>query len=162
MADLSTDVEALLQVVSKDGLLDQPGEIADHMRRLWASYNTAISSTCIKPELRLLQVKNDRRRAERQEKDNIRKDSTPGSQLDDVSRRLYHVNKPAGADPSRVDMDLVRVSEGTVLLPFQFDNTSAIIGGRNIFEIVSQRHAEFQDHLKLQEERSAAMNALDS
>ncbi|KAF2635199.1 hypothetical protein P280DRAFT_511308 [Massarina eburnea CBS 473.64] len=64
MSDLSTNIEALLQTAARTGALAQHGELADHIRQLWDSYDSAINKPCLKPELRLLQVKNDRRRTE--------------------------------------------------------------------------------------------------
>jgi len=147
MSDLSTSIEALLQTASNAGLMNQRGELADQVRQLWSSYDTAINSPCVKPELRLLQVKNDRRKAKHQRNENFRIDSTPGSQPDGVT-------EPTATSPSRIDMDLVRVGDGTLLQPFHQIHDTNVMQGRNIFDIVSARQTEFRNHLKLQEEHS--------
>jgi hypothetical protein len=63
LSDLSMDVEALLQAAADSGAIKEEGELPDHIRRLWSTYNTVINSACLGPELRLLQVKNERRQA---------------------------------------------------------------------------------------------------
>jgi hypothetical protein len=145
LSDLSSDIESLLQAASKAGLMNQQGELADNVRRLWSSYDTAINSQCVKPELRLLQVKNDRRRAEHHSRDNFRIDARPNAPPEDVTREPPRINDPADIDPSSVDMELVRVNEGTLIQPFNEIHTgSKIMAGRTIFDVVEERQAVFR------------------
>jgi hypothetical protein len=146
MSDLSTDIEALLQAASKAGLMNQQGELADRVRQLWTSYDNAINSPCVKPELRLLQVKNDRRRAEHHSNDGFRINAAPRTQLENDAQEPPRIVQPA-------DMELVRVNETTVLQPFPPTHTaSMIMAGRSIFEVVKERQAV----LKQSQEQSSA------
>ncbi|KAF1948766.1 hypothetical protein CC80DRAFT_599437 [Byssothecium circinans] len=61
MFDLSTDIETLLQTAVGTGALVQNNDLSECIRNLWFSYNVAIKKPCMLPDLKILQVKNDRR-----------------------------------------------------------------------------------------------------
>ena len=160
MSDLSTDIEALLQAVSETGLMDQQCELASHMRRLWSSYDTAINSPCVKPELRLLQVKNDRRKAEHQTNGAHRKDATMGSQTGGITHptgnAAEHTNIDIGS--SQADMESTSVENESFLQPFPIVHSAgAFMRGRNLFEVMNERSTQFRNQLKLQEQISASL-----
>jgi hypothetical protein len=155
MSDLSTDIETFLQAASKAGLMNQQGELADQVRRLWSSYDTAINSPCVKPELRLLQVKNDRRMAEHHSSDGFRIDATPGIQPENDTPEAPRSAEPTEIDLSMIDMDLVRVNESTLIQSFNEIHTSnRVMAGRSIFDVVRERQAAFN---RSQEQSSASL-----
>lgn len=147
ISDLSTDIEALLQAASAAGTLNLEGDLAARLRRLWSSYDTAISSPCINPELRLLQVKNDRRKAEHISNLNRRRDTTP-SVLVGLPEKQEEQRRTAEfmeADQSRMDLVLARVDETTLVQSFStISANNKVMGGRSIFEVVRERQAEFE------------------
>lgn len=130
--DLSMDVEALLQAAADAGMTKDEGELADHFRRLWSTYDTAINSPCLGPELRLLQVKNDRRQATHQNTSTERNTSMNSS----IQRSSHH------REP--MDLDLGSVNDQTLLIPFGATQASFPSSGpRNIYQVCRERQAEF-------------------
>ncbi|KAF2680474.1 hypothetical protein K458DRAFT_392812 [Lentithecium fluviatile CBS 122367] len=153
MSDLSTDIEALLQAASKAGLMNQQGNFPDHVRRLWSSYDAAINSPCVKPELRLLQVKNDRRRAEHHSNDGFRIEPAPNPRSEPITQESPRIADPKDINASQLDMELMRVGDTTVLQPLhQIRSSSMTMAGRSIFDVVKERQADFE---RSQEQGSA-------
>ncbi|KAF2464209.1 uncharacterized protein BDR25DRAFT_319289 [Lindgomyces ingoldianus] len=138
LSDLSTDVEELLQVALKDGALDQKDDIGAQLRRLWESYDVVIHSSCVRPELRLLQIKNDRRRAGYEGK----APTTEVSSDHETAPRPEPFSASDSHDPSFMDLDLGRTQESTLIQPFRM--TSSLHHGKTIFEVISERQAEFR------------------
>ncbi|KAF2439818.1 hypothetical protein P171DRAFT_489617 [Karstenula rhodostoma CBS 690.94] len=131
LSDLSMDVEALLQAAADAGVTKEEGELADHIRRLWSTYDTAINSPCLGPELRLLQVKNERRQAAHQ---NAGHPST---------ERNTHVQQPSHQRDS-MDLDLGPVNDQTLITPFSATQMSYPSSGpRSIYQVCRERQAEF-------------------
>jgi hypothetical protein len=137
LLDLSTDIESLLQAGAKSGRLEHTDDFADRLRKLWDSYDVVINKPCVSPELTLLQIKNGRRRADYQRQDIFRVGVSHGK-ADRTRSSSSPLNGP-DTDTSSPDMELVRVSEGTLIQPFK---QSRDLGGRSILEIVKQRQAQ--------------------
>ncbi|KAF2726892.1 hypothetical protein EJ04DRAFT_529884 [Polyplosphaeria fusca] len=142
LSDLSNDIESLLHAASKSGCMEHKDEVSAQIRKLWDSYDVAINSPSLAPELRLLQLKNNRRQADHQSVEAFRI-RVSDDVLDDRPNSASKSNTPV-ADDNTPDMELVRVSENTLLQPFSnLASNSKIMGGRSIFEIVMERQAEF-------------------
>lgn len=124
------DVEALLQAAADSGVLNEEGDLPDHIRRLWSTYNTTINNACLGPELRLLQVKDERRRA-----------AHP-----DATRPSTGSNSNTQSSSSRdsIDLDISHVNETTLITNF---STAQLAypgsGSRNIYQVCRERQAEY-------------------
>ncbi|ORY17287.1 hypothetical protein BCR34DRAFT_583752 [Clohesyomyces aquaticus] len=147
LSDLSMDVEELLRAVSVSGALDEKTDVGDRLRRLWSSYNVAIHSSCVKPELRLLQIKNDKRRADREAR---REPTRPAviSQLQpecgQCTAGLKVVAVTERSRPGANDPDPMGDVADNLLKPYFGHANSFLnpISGKTIFEVVSERQAE--------------------
>jgi SpoVK/Ycf46/Vps4 family AAA+-type ATPase len=140
LSDLSSDVETLLQAASTAGNMDRDDDVSKNIQRLWSTYDTVISNEHVQPELRLLQVKNSKRKAAQQ----ARVDAVPVPQEQGGSQDVA-TSAPA-FDVSDMNFDLVRFEETTVLSTFQRTNaTDQYMAGRNIFEVVKERQAAMQE-----------------
>lgn len=147
ISDLSSDVESLLHAASKAGAMYRDDSMSKQIQRLWSSYDSAINHACVKPELRLLQLKNDRRLADHHSAENFRIEAASS----DASNVEGNANPQPPAirqeptplfDPTSVSFELVRFEETTVMQPFQ--RTSSVnsrMAGRSIFDIVKERQA---------------------
>ncbi|PSN72457.1 hypothetical protein BS50DRAFT_630486 [Corynespora cassiicola Philippines] len=140
LSDLSTDVEALLQVASKAGVLDQHDEVSARVRQLWSTYDATINHPSLLPELRLHRIKNDRRKAEHQNNEDFQLGMGPTDGPESRQQITPLINTP-----SDIDLQLVRVDSTTVLQPFVGTTSSKIMGGRNIFDVVKERQAIFHN-----------------
>ena len=118
LSSLSTEVEELLRLASKSGALERRDDFGAQMRRLCSTYDAAINSPCVTPELRLLQIKNYKRRAEHQSTETFRIDN-PTEERGSTSTALKAPLAPGGSgldiDPSSVDLSLVR-GDGTTMI----------------------------------------------
>ena len=121
------DVEALLQAAADAGMMKEEGEIPEHIRRLWSTYNTVINSPCIGPELRLLQVKNERRQSVHTS------GSGSSAEINTNMQQASHARDP-------MDVDLNRVNEATLISNF---NTAQLNypnpGHRGIYQVCRER-----------------------
>lgn len=148
-SDLSSDIEALLQTASKTGTMYRDDEVSKHVQRLWSSYDSAINSPCVKPELRLQQVRNDQRLADHHSNQNFRVEAAPSNAIDEPS--TTEVPIPLGRnssdfDASEMRFDLVRFEETTVMQPFQrTSSVNGLMAGRSIFDIVKERQAALKE-----------------
>ncbi|KAH7356282.1 hypothetical protein BKA66DRAFT_473545 [Pyrenochaeta sp. MPI-SDFR-AT-0127] len=147
--DISTDVEALLQVFSATGTLRREDDISMHIQRLWTTYDAVINNPCVRPELRLLQIKNGRRIANHVSNKTSTDTAFPSHsghehlevQVPPPTREL-----PVPFDPSGVSFELVRLGETTVMQTFQ--RTTPVKGqsvGRRIFDVVKERQAALKE-----------------
>ena len=124
------DVEALLQAAADAGVMNEEGEIPEHIRRLWSTYNTAINSACLGPELRLLQVKNERRQAAHP---NAARPS-PGTNT--------NIRQPSSRDP--MDLDMSNVDETTLITSFSTAQPAySGSGSRSIYQVCRERQAGY-------------------
>ena len=121
------DVEALLQAAADGGVMKEEGELPDHIRRLWSTYDTAINSPCLGPDLRLLQVKNERRQAAHA---NSARSSTetsaPSLPRDSMHLDIRHVNEST-----------LMTNFGTAQLHYPDS------GPRSMFQVCRERQPEF-------------------
>lgn len=125
------DVEALLQAAADAGVMKEDGELPDHIRRLWSTYDTAINNACLGPELRLLQVKNERRQAVHQNTSHSNTELNPNTQ-----RPSHHRDS--------MDLDLGPVNDQTLITPFAATQMSYPSSGpRSIYQVCRERQAEF-------------------
>jgi hypothetical protein len=129
--------------------MDLQGDLADKARQLWSSYDTAINSACLKPELRLLQVKNDRRKVEHQTRASLQAGPTLGSQPSHNTQPTSDVNNATETDFMQVDMHFPLVDDETIQQPSPYVP----------IDLYTVRHAQFRRHLELQEERSASLGS---
>lgn len=122
--------------------MSQEGEVADRIRQLWSSYDTAVNSPHVRPELRLLQVKNDRRRAEHQSNENFRIGVAPTTQREGP-QETPRDDEATEADPD-TDVHLVRIDDTTIIQPFKdIQSAYPLMGGRSIFQVIKERQAVF-------------------
>jgi hypothetical protein len=140
LADLSADVEALLQ--SASGSMYRDDDVSKHIQRLWSTYSTVINSDCVKPELRLQQLKNDQRLAEHRARANVR---TVTGLPDPQQAGSAEVDRPQGRKPIPFDAGDVNFDflgfEGTSVM-HTFQRSSSVnerFAGRSIFEICMER-----------------------
>lgn len=125
------DIETLLQAAADAHLLKEEGELPDHIRRLWSTYDTAINNPCLGPELRLLQVKNERRQA-------AHTSATGTGAAGHAKRRQLSQSRDA------MDLEMSHVNETTLITNFaanQLNYPSA--GNRSIFQVCRERQGEF-------------------
>ncbi|KAF2867508.1 hypothetical protein BDV95DRAFT_610896 [Massariosphaeria phaeospora] len=141
VSDLSTEVEDLLRAASKAGIIGQPGDVATQMRRLWSVYDGVINNPSVQPELRLLQIKNDRRRADHQSSENFRVVAV--RQPETLDQLPCSSSMPI---PQEIDLELVRHDGTTLVQSFNpAASSSNIMAGRSIFDVVSERQAAFNN-----------------
>ena len=157
LSDLSSDVEAVLSSASKAGYMRRDDNLSSQIQRLWTSYDTAVNSACVKPELRLLQIKNDRRIAEHHSSDSFTINAPPtqvglpigqlGPPRDlGVEAGMPNAETSVSFNPSETNFDLLRLGETTVLQPFQQTaSMNAMMKGRSIFDIVTERQAALKE-----------------
>ncbi|PVI05443.1 hypothetical protein DM02DRAFT_650780 [Periconia macrospinosa] len=151
ISDISVEVEALLQTAAATGLLNQQGAVPERIRQLWRAYDKVITKPCMKPELRLLQVKNDRRREAFPELDILM--SNTGTS--DRPAEPMDINLPmqinSNNDIDLADMEL-GVSDSTLISPFS--QVQAKYGftsyhgnsGKSIFEVCHDRRVKWKDN----------------
>ncbi|KAF2027159.1 hypothetical protein EK21DRAFT_115054 [Setomelanomma holmii] len=148
LSDLSTDVEALLGAASTGGNMYRDDTVSKCIQGLWSTYDTVINNDEVKPELRLLQVKNSRRLVDHQANANLR---IVFGAREPVSDPLDVDPTPPEKgltpfDPSAVNFELVRFEETTVMSSFQRTGTAdRYMAGRNIFDICKERQAAMKE-----------------
>jgi hypothetical protein len=117
------------------------------MRRLCSVYDEAINSPSVTPELRLLQIKNHKRRAEHQSTESFRIDN-PAEENGSTETTPRAAPEASGLgidDPSSVDLSLVRGDGTTMIQSFRgLTSVSDSLRGRSIFDIVEERQAQFR------------------
>lgn len=124
LSDLSMHIEALLQAAADGGVMKENGEVPEHIRRLWATYNTAINHPCLGPELRLLQVKNDRRQA-------AYRNGTQQSPDTELHQRMH--------SRDTMDLDLAQVNDTALISSFSAPPLGCIMpGDRNMYQVVGE------------------------
>jgi hypothetical protein len=145
LADLSSDVETLLQAASKAGMMQGEHSVSKSIQRLWATYNTAINSPAIQPELRLQQLKNDRRLAD----DSSVQDGTiavgcrhsPVNATTSIGRPMYGKSPTPLLDLSTISFEQADFEETTVALSFQ----RVVLAGKSIYQEVQERQAALKE-----------------
>ncbi|KAH7065655.1 hypothetical protein BKA63DRAFT_161582 [Paraphoma chrysanthemicola] len=155
LTDLSSDVESLLEAASTAGNMHRDDAVSKSIQRLWSTYDTVINDDEVKPEMRLLQVKNTRRLANHQTNAKFRmadsaKDSEAEQEQGHPDRTSPAITRPEHTkspfDPSVLNFGLVRFEETTVMSSFQRTaTTDRYMAGRNIFDIVKERQAALKE-----------------
>jgi hypothetical protein len=150
LADLSSDVEALLQAASKAGMIRGKDDVSKSIQRLWTTYDTAINSPAIHPELRLQQMKNDQRLADygRNQDSTMAVESrnSPVKAMAPIVRPMHGKDRMPLFDPRDISFELVDHEETTVALPFQrvaFINGR--MAGKDIYQEVQERQAALKE-----------------
>lgn len=148
LTDLSTDVEALLQAASTAGSMYRDDAVSRNIQRLWSTYDTVVNDDAVKPEMRLLQVKNIRRLADHQANANLR--IAAGAREPEQDHAPPDVapveDSSAPFDPGALNFDLVRFEETTVMSSFQRTTTTdRYMAGRSIFDIAMERQAAMKE-----------------
>jgi hypothetical protein len=160
LSDLSTDVESLLQAASAAGSMHRADHVSKSIQRLWSTYDTVINNECIKPEMRLLQIKNRQRLATHQANASPTASNLPhavtnvdaitnAGAVEDLETAELPRDTFVPFNPSAMRFDLVRFEGTTVMSSFQRTAaTDSYMAGRNIFDIVKERQAAMKasDH----------------
>jgi hypothetical protein len=167
LSDLSTDVENLLRAASAAGSMDGNDHMSKSIQRLWSTYDTVINNECVKPEMRLLQIKNSQRLASHEVNANPPAPNVPHAVTNvDTILNVGAVTNGKAAEtsedtfgafnPSAMRFDLVRFEGTTVMSSFQRTAaTDSYMAGRNIFDIVKERQAAMKAaDRRLNEQRS--------
>jgi hypothetical protein len=148
LSDLSGDVESLLQAGATNGNMFRDDEVSKNIQRLWSTYDNVISNENVNPELRLLQVKNNRRLANHQANPNFGLDNGSNSmqQEHNPNAPVPQTSSEVTFDPSAIMMDLTRFRGTTVMKTYQPSAaTDAYMAGRNIFQVVQDRQATMKE-----------------
>jgi hypothetical protein len=146
LADLSADVEALLQ--SASGSMYRDDDVSMHIQRLWSTYSTVINSDCVKPELRLQQLKNDQRQADHRARANVRivTELPDPQQEGSVEADRPQRRKPIPLDAGNVNFDFLGFEETSVMQTFQRSSSvNERFAGRSIFDICMERQAAMRE-----------------
>jgi hypothetical protein len=148
LANLSFDVEALLQTASKAGAMQRDDDISKSIQQLWKTYDGAINSPFVQPELRLQQIKNDQRLSDH---GNNGTGETATASHDPPRDEPAPVVRPMqGKDPtplfnsSAVSFELIDFEETTVAQPYQ-RVAFARMGSKSIYEVVKERQAALKE-----------------
>jgi hypothetical protein len=158
LSDLSTDVESLLQAAATAGHMQRNDEVSRNLQRLWSTYDTVVNSDGVKPELRLLQLKNSRRLAAHHTSPNLPVDNEPSAPQLDLEVNMPTRKSPNSYDPSAISFDLVRFEGTTVMSTFQRTAaTTRYMGGKSMFDLAKERQAAMKDA-----DRRMAMREVDS
>ncbi|KAF2820475.1 hypothetical protein CC86DRAFT_386963 [Ophiobolus disseminans] len=147
LSDLSSDVESLLQVASTAGTMFADDDVSKHIQNLWSTYDTVVNNEHVQPELRLLQVKNTKRKALLQAKRGLHVEPVVFPQDQGGDGTLAPPFKTVfSIDPSDVNFDLVRFEGSTVLSSYQRNaQTDRYMAGRSIFDHVRERQAAMKE-----------------
>lgn len=155
MSDLSQEIEALLQSAVTSGIMTQQSDLSDRMRQLWKSYDQAITKPCMKPELRLLQVKNDRRRDEHPEFNTPGK-VTMGDNEPAASETPPSVEAQAEMPVDTSDMALGCFTDSTLIQSFAHVQARYAFGqtngtsGKSIWQECENRRQRWRDNNDIQ------------
>jgi hypothetical protein len=156
LANLSSNVEALLQTASRAGVMERDDDVSKSIQQLWDTYDTAINSPFVKPELRLQQIKNDQRLAGHHSNESGRTPAISRSAQEEepasIVRPMYVTDPTPLFNTSAVSFELMDFDETTVALPFQ---RVAYINGRMAGKSIYQEVQERQAALKEADSRSA-------
>ncbi len=149
LSELSSDIESLLDTASKAGHMSRNDDVSTRIQRLWASYNKTINADCVKPELRLLQIKNEERIASYHSSDNFRVAPTipqsPAVEPNRASTRASTENS-LPLDPTQATFNYRKFGETSVLQPYQrLTSFNTVMDGRSIFDIVKERQAALKE-----------------
>ncbi|KAF2015663.1 hypothetical protein BU24DRAFT_421966 [Aaosphaeria arxii CBS 175.79] len=143
LSDLSTSIEALLDVACETGSLEQSDELGSHTRRLWSTYDSVINKPCVGSELRLLQIKNNRRQERRKSGVNSSVAAVGEDGLEASPNDPEH-----GADRMHdmpvVDLDNIRGNETTAFVSYLVPGGSVVERSKGIFEVVAERQASLR------------------
>jgi SpoVK/Ycf46/Vps4 family AAA+-type ATPase len=145
LSDLSSDVESLLQAASTAGNMNRDDDVSKNIQRLWSTYDSVINNECIKPELRLHQIKNHHRLESHKVDSSLRNDDVSNvAQVDTNAGVVPSRNAPF--DPSAMSFQLVRFEETTVMSSYQRTPiTDQYMAGRSIYDIVQERQTAMKD-----------------
>lgn len=136
------------------------------IQRLWSTYDTVINNECVKPEMRLLQIKNNQRLATHQASSSPTASNIPHAvtNVDAITNAgavtdLDIVELPTDTfvpfNPSAMRFDLVRFEGTTVMSSFQRTAaTDSYMAGRSIFDIVKERQAAMKASDRQQPEQN--------
>lgn len=130
-------------MASKVGAMDQNDELSAQVRRLWNCYDVSINRPCVKPELRLLQLKNDKRQAAYKNQETFRISHAAENRGTSGAAEVTNL-----VDPSNTDMSLVRGNDTTMLQSFHTTTRNKAMAGRSIFELVLERQKQFHNSEK--------------
>jgi hypothetical protein len=135
--------------------MNRDDDVSKNIQRLWSTYDSVISTECIKPELRLHQLKNDRRMTSHQSNSGLRSDGVSSvAQAETNSGAVVPPRNNPPFDPSAMSFELVRFEETTVMSSYQRTAaTERYMAGRNIFDIVQERQAAMKAADRRQAER---------
>ncbi|KAF1840246.1 uncharacterized protein K460DRAFT_410846 [Cucurbitaria berberidis CBS 394.84] len=149
LSDLSSGVEALLQVSLEAGAMHRDDIVSKHIQGLWTSYDTVMNNPSITPELRLLQLKNGQRVANHRSNENYivpARPSAPTTEHPDTQAVPPSMETSTPFDPSDMTFELLRFEETTVMQPFQRTaSANRVMAGRSIFDIVKERQAALKE-----------------
>ena len=148
LSDLSSDVETLLETASKAGLMSRNDKLSTHIQRLWASYNKTINADCVKPELRLLQIKNEERIATYHSSDNLGGAAAAEPKVGETGTApdaaLSESSEPF--DPTQATFSFTKFGQTSVLQPYQrLTPFNTLLNGQTMFEIVRERQAALKE-----------------
>jgi hypothetical protein len=131
-------------------MMERDDDVSKSIRQLCDTYDTAINSPFVQPELRLQQSKNDQRLAERRS-DESRRTATishSAQEEDPISTvRSTHDKAPMPLfNPSAVSFELVDFEETTVALPYQrVAYVNGRMAGKSIYQKVQERQAALKE-----------------
>ncbi|KAF2794263.1 hypothetical protein K505DRAFT_361253 [Melanomma pulvis-pyrius CBS 109.77] len=142
LSELSIEVEEILKLASNAGVLDQNDAVGGQMRRLRAAYDEAVNRPCVEPELKKLRIEHTRRRVVRSSEDN----SNVATTTNEGSQEELLFSKTHGAMSTTGDLELGRVNDTTLIAPYlTLCTESKFMGGRSIFQVVSDRQAAMRN-----------------
>lgn len=142
LSDLSADVEALLQAASKAGTMYHDDDVSKRIQSLWQTYDTAINSDCVKPELRLQQIKNDQRQAQHKADGNFVVMSPTGGAATENDPLSFR-RKVVPFNPEGINFDLTPTdnNDNNVVQCMMVLGDNRSVKGRSIFNIAKERQA---------------------
>ena len=126
--------------------MHQDDQVSKNIQRLWSTYDTVVSSDCVKRELRLLQVKNSRRIATHPEHTNLPAANAPSALQLDRESDVPSRKSPNPFDPSAISFESVRF-EGTAVMS-SFQRTAATdryMEGKSMFDLIKDRQATMKE-----------------
>lgn len=146
LSKLSFDIESLLQAAGLAGVLQHEDAVSKSIQKLWASYDVAINTASVLPELQHHQSTNARRIAMLQHIEGVRtatESETPSTQPSNT----VAVNESQQAfDPTLMSFSNFRFEETTVIQSFQrTPNINNILADRSIFEVVKKRQFDLRE-----------------
>jgi hypothetical protein len=141
--------------------------VSKSIQLLWSTYDTVINNECVKPEMRLLQIKNSQRLASQEANADPPASSIPhavtnvdaitnAGAVEDLETAELSEDTFVPFNPSAMRFDLVRFEGTTVMSSFQRTAaTDSYMAGRNIFDIVKERQAAMKAADRQQNEQNS-------